>query len=254
MRFGLSDYSATITKYDLNPTGSIGSFYVGQKYNEIWGFVTDGFFKTDDEANNFDQSDIYNRQLLAGDVKYKDLDGDGKISRGDNTLSKPGDRKIIGNSTPRYQYGINLGAQYKNFDLAIFFQGTAKRDYMPDDNAFLGFRSEWNVPYKYSLDHWEPDNPNAYFPRLRFGNASNMETQTKYLQNAAYCRLKNVALGYTFPSSILQRVKIQNVRVYVAGQNLITITKLFEAYDPETIGFGVYPISRAVSFGVQLGL
>jgi TonB-linked SusC/RagA family outer membrane protein len=254
MRLGLSDYTATITKYDLNPSGSIGSYYVGQKYNEIWGFVTEGFFQTDDEAQSADQSNIYAGTLLAGDVKYKDLDGDDRITRGNNTLSDPGDRKIIGNSTPRYQFGFNLTVQYKNFDFALFFQGVARRDYMPDDNAFLGFRSEWNVPFVYSKDHWTPDNQGAYFPRLRFGNGGNMETQTKYLQNAAYARLKNISLGYTIPSDVLERVKIQNVRFYVTGQNLFTITSLFDAYDPETIGFGTYPLSRAVSFGVQVGL
>jgi len=169
-------------------------------------------------------------------------------------VSNPGDQKIIGNSTPRYQYGINLTAQYKNFDLSIFAQGVGKRDVMPNDNAFFGFYSEWSVPFEYMKDHWTPQNTNAYFPRLRFGGGSNFHTQTKYLQSGAYCRLKNIALGYNLPQELLNKIKLRSLRVYVTGQNLFEITSLFKAYDPEIIGFGTYPLSRAVSFGVQLGL
>jgi hypothetical protein len=125
---------------------------------------------------------------------------------------------------------------------------------MPNDNAFFGFYSEWSVPFAYMKDHWTPENTNAYFPRLRFGGGSNFQTQTKYLQSGAYCRLKNISLGYNLPKDVLNRVKLKNLRVYVTGQNLFEITSLFEAYDPEIIGFGTYPLSRAVSFGVQLGL
>lgn len=252
---GLSDYTAKITKYNLNPDKIVSSYYVGQKFGEIWGLVTDGYFKTDEEGAAYDQSQLDKSSTeMAGDIKYKDLNKDGHINYGDNTVSNPGDRKIIGNSTPRYQYGINLSAKYKGFDLAIFFQGVGKRDYMPGDNAFWGFQSEWSVPYVYMKDHWTPNNTNAYFPRLRFGGGTNFETQTKYLQNAAYCRLKNVSVGYSISPSVINRIKLKTARIYITGQNLFEITKMFKAYDPETIGFGTYPLSRSVSFGLQLGL
>lgn len=254
VRLGLSDYSAKITKYDLNPTGSLGSYYVGQKFNEIWGFATQGYFKTDAEAAAYDQSQLTGVTEMAGDIKYADLNKDGKISRGDNTLSNPGDQKIIGNSTPRYQFGFNLSVAYKNFDVALFIQGVGKRDYMPTDNAFWGFQSEWSIPFVYMKDHWTPNNPNAYFPRLRFGGGSNFQNQTKYLQNAAYARLKNISIGYSLPAQLLSRVKLKSLRFYATGQNLFEVTKLFKAYDPETIGFQTYPLSRSVSFGLQLGL
>lgn len=261
VRVGVSDYTSTITRYDLNPTKIFNSdnnggdyYYVGQKFGEIWGFETEGYFKTDEEGANYDQSQISGNTQLAGDIRYRDLNKDGKITWGDNTLSNPGDQKIIGNSTPRYQYGVNLTARYKNFDLSIFAQGVAKRDVMPNDNAFFGFYSEWSVPFEYQKDHWTPQNTNAYFPRLRFGGGSNFHTQTRYLQSGAYCRLKNVALGYNLPQELLNHIKLRSLRVYVAGQNLFEVTSLFKAYDPEILGFGTYPLSRAVSFGVQLGL
>lgn len=253
---GLSDYSAVITRYDLNPTKVFNDdrLYVGRKFGEIWGFVTDGYFKTDEEAAAYDQSQLSGVTQLAGDIKYSDLNKDGKISYGDNTVTNPGDRRVIGNSTPRYQFGINISAQYKGFDLTIFAQGIGKRDYMPNDNAFFGFYSEWNVPFVYMKDHWTPENTNAYFPRLRFDGGSNFQAQTKYLQSAAYCRLKNISIGYSLPQDLIKRAKVKNLRVYVTGQNLFEITNLFKAYDPETIGFATYPLSRSVSFGVQLGL
>jgi TonB-linked SusC/RagA family outer membrane protein len=254
IQVGLSDNTSKITKYDLNPTKSLGSYYVGQKFNEIWGFVTDGYFKTNAEAAAYDQSQLSGVTQMAGDIKYADLDKDSKITRGDNTVSNPGDQKIIGNGTPRYQYGINLKVQYKNFDLALFMQGVGKRDFMPTDNAFWGFQSEWSVPFIYMKDHWTPQNTNAYFPLLRFGGGSNFQNQTKYLQSAAYARMKNIAIGYTLPTDVLSRIKIKSLRVYASGQNLFEITKMFKAYDPEIIGFGTYPLSRAVSFGLQLGL
>jgi hypothetical protein len=254
VRVGLADNTSKITKYDLNPTKTLGNVYVGQHFNEIWGFVTDGYFKTDAEAAAYDQSQLSGVTQMAGDIKYADLDKDGKITRGDNTVTNPGDQKIIGNSTPRYQYGVNLNVRYKNFDFAVFIQGIGKRDYMPTDNAFWGFQSEWSVPFVYMKDHWTPQTPNAYFPRLRFGGGSNFQWQTKYLQNGAYARLKNISIGYTLPAEMLNRIKIKSLRVYATGQNLFEITKMFKAYDPEIIGFGTYPLSRAVSFGIQLGL
>jgi TonB-linked SusC/RagA family outer membrane protein len=251
---GLSDYTATITKYDLNPTKVFSSPYQGQHFGEIWGFVTDGYFQNASEAAAANQSQIYGGTLLPGDIRYKDLNGDKQISYGSNTVSNPGDQKIIGNSTPRYAFGLNLYAKYKSFDAAIFFQGVAKRDYMPNDNSFWGFTSEWSIPFVYQKDHWEPNHTNAYYPVLRFGGGGNYLPQTKYLQNAAYTRLKNLALGYTVPARVVNRAHLKSLRVYAAGQNLFEITKLFKGYDPETVGYGIYPLSRAVSFGLQLGL
>ncbi len=248
---GLSDYSARITRYNLNPTLSLNDYYPGEKLGSIWGYVTDRYFTSAADAGSIDQTALYGGQEMAGDIKYKDLNHDGKITYGNNTVTNPGDQRIIGNSTPRYSYGVRLNLSYKQFELQVFAQGVAKEDWMPSDNAFWGFESEWSVPYIYMKDHWTPSNPNAYFPIIRFGGGSNFQSQTKYLQNAAYCRLKNLTLSYGLPTDILSRMKFKDLRVFATGQNLFELTRLFKAYDPETLGFSTYPLNRAISFGVK---
>jgi len=253
---GLSDYTSKITKFDLNTIGDIGSsnYYVGKSIGEIWGYTTDGLFQSDTEAAAAKQSQIWGGQWLAGDVKYRDVNGDGKIDWGNNTLSNPGDLKIIGNSTPRYQYNLNAGFNYKSFDFNMFWQGTGKRDMMLGGNFFWGYLSEWNVPSEALVgNYWTPENTNAYFPRLRFGGGGNFQTQTRYLQSAAYIRLKQLTLGYTLPQSLLNKVKLRHLRVYVTGQNLLESTKLYKNFDPEEFDRnGDYPINRGFSAGVQV--
>lgn len=251
---GLSDYQARITKFGQNPNGNIGTYYVGQKLGEIWGYVTDGYFKTDAEAQSWNQKFLFGGQWLAGDIKYKDLNGDGKIDQGDNTIYNSGDRRIIGNTTPRYQYSINLDFQYKNFDMTIFLQGVGKADWMPGGNAFWGYTSEWDVPTQAHVGQfWTPDNTNAYFPRLRFGGGGNFQTQTKYLQSAAYLRAKQITIGYTLPQEVLESIKLKHLRLYITGQNLFTFTSMFKNFDPEYLLSGAtYPISKSISFGAQL--
>lgn len=251
---GLSDYTAEITKYDLNPQKIIGSRYVGEKFGEIWGFETDGFFQTDAEAAASSQSQLWGGKWLAGDIKFKDLNGDKKIDFGKNTVDSSGDRRIIGNNTPRYQFGLNLSAEYKGFDLTVFIQGVLKRDVMLGGYTFWGYVNEWSIPLAHHTDSWRPDNINAYYPRLRFGGGGNFQTQTKYLQNAAYARLKQVTLGYTLPGKWMDRIKMKTVRVYFTGQNLFEITKLHKAFDPEILNGTDYPLNRAFSFGLQVGL
>lgn len=254
--FVLSNYNARITKYDLNPNKIIGAtdYYPGYEFGQIWGFVTQGFFQTDQQAKAANQSALYGGQLMAGDIQYKDLNGDGKITYGDNTVSNPGDQKIIGNSTPQYQFGLNLSVTYKNFDFTVLLQGVGKENFMPSsgDNYFWGFTSEWAVPMVWNDNYWTPQHPNAYFPVLRFGGADNFLSQTKYLQNAAYMRLKNISIGYNFSTSLLQKIKIQRLRVYVTGENILTLTNLYPAYDPELLNAPGYPLNKAYSAGIQV--
>ena len=265
---GLSDASSTITKYDLNPTFSIlnTTYYPGEKLGNIWGFESQGFYKTDAEAASVDNSALAGYKWLAGDIKYADLNHDGKITYGNNTLSDPGDQKIIGNSTPRYKFGLNLTLAYKGFDFATFIAGVLKADFSPNDYAFYAFQgNEWNLPYAYATNYWTPQNPNAYFARPRFDGVGNEQPNTHYLQNAAYARIKQLTFGYSLPGPLISKLHVKKVRVYVTGANLFTITSLFKGYDPEIItntggfqnyagGFQTYPINKSVSFGLQATL
>lgn len=249
----LSDYQASITKFS-NPTKLLGTRYVGEKLNEIWGYVSNGLFQSDEDAKAADQSYLSGGSWGAGDVKYEDLNNDGKIDIGKNTLDDSGDRKIIGNSTPRYSYGITAGFDYKGFDFEMFWQGIGKRDYWLGGSQFWGFTDEWCTPLTSSLDYWTEDNRDAYFPRLHhYGvNGGNHQVSTRYLQNAAYLRLKNVVLGYTIPRSITEKVKISRLRVFVQGENLLTFTPLIDSYDPETLNNMTYPINKKISVGLNL--
>lgn len=249
----LSDYQASITKFS-NPTKLLGTHYVGEKLNEIWGYVSNGLFQSDEDAKAADQSYLSGGSWGAGDVKYEDLNNDGKIDIGKNTLDDSGDRKIIGNSTPRYSYGITAGFDYKGFDFEMFWQGIGKRDYWLGSSQFWGFTDEWCTPLTSSLDYWTEDNRDAYFPRLHhYGvNGGNHQVSTRYLQNAAYLRLKNVVLGYTIPRSITEKVKISRLRVFVQGENLLTFTPLIDSYDPETLNNMTYPINKKISVGLNL--
>ena len=206
-------------------------------------------YQTDAEAAAVDNSRLGNYRWLAGDVKYKDQDGNNRIDWGNNTLDNPGDRKIIGNSQARYTFGLNLGGEYKNLDFTVFFQGVGKRDAVLGGAYFWGFTGEWDVPATNQLDHWTPDNRDAYYPRLRFGGG-NMQTQTRYMQDASYIRLKQITIGYTLPKNVMNSVGIQNLRLFVTGQNLCEWTKLLKSYDPELLSQD-YPINRIITLGLQ---
>ena len=144
----------------------------------------------------------------AGDVMYKDLNGDGIVSSGANTLDDHGDLKRIGNATPRYRIGLNLDAAYKGFDFSIFFQGVLKRDWFfgAGDAYFWGAQGNmWqSACFEDHLDYWTENNTGAYYPKPYFGGIQkNQQTQTRYLQSAAYLRCKNIHWGYTLPKSLL---------------------------------------------------
>ncbi|WP_121356123.1 SusC/RagA family TonB-linked outer membrane protein [Flavisolibacter nicotianae] len=285
----LSDFQEKLTKYGSNATGLISSNYEGRLIGEIWGYETDRFFTADDfqkdaNGNLLLQNGKYvmNKGVATqtrwetgtffygpGDIKYKDLNGDGKIDIGSNTVSDPGDQRIIGNSTPRYQYGVRLGVDWKGIDLNMFVQGVGSRQMWANGPVVIpGYRigEGW---FAHQLDYWKPENPNAYYPRptdqLQSNATRNFLPQTKYLLNMAYTRLKNVNIGYKLPVKWASRAGLKNVRLYVSGENLLTFDRLQVPIDPEVNytdaglndpnTFGrVYPYRKSISFGVQVNL
>ena len=268
--FNLSDARTKILEYPNN-TGVVTSYYSGKDYGEIWGYETIGIAKTQEEMDthlnslpNGGQNAIGNN-WAAGDIMYRDLNGDGKIDSGSSTHGDVGDLKVIGNETPRYLFGLNLGVDYKGFDVSVFFQGVMKRDYFTGSSDFWGASGLWNSTlFEQHKDYFRNDenhilglNLDSYYPRPLFDTAKNKQTQTRYLLNASYIRLKNLNIGYTLPTSLVNKMKLQNLRVYFVGENLWTGTALTDLYDPETIssdpaGMMKYPMSATYSFGLSV--
>ena len=263
----VSDAQQKVTRYP-NKSNSLSTWYSGRMNGDIWGYTTLGIAKTQEEMDahlaKVNQSRLGN-QWGAGDIMYADLNGDGEISNGANTLADHGDLKIIGNNTPRYNYGITLDAAYKGFDFSVFFQGIGKRDYWVSGAYFWGATGGMWQSAGFT-EHWDffrgEDNPlganlNAYYPRPLFTSGKNMQTQSRYLQDASYLRMKNIQLGYTLPKSITSKAGMQSVRVYVSGDNLATISSMSKIFDPETIGGAwgdgkLYPLSKTISVGLNV--
>ena len=274
VKLNISDNQTRIDKYP-NPTNSLSKYMAGELTGDIYGYTTIGIAKTQEEMDAHIASLPKGGQTAigskweAGDIMYADINGDGKIDNGSNTLDDMGDLKKIGNNTPRFRTGITLDAQWKGFDFSMFWQGVLKRDFDPGENSMVfwgttGSGQWWSTSFKDHMDYFRAEdtasplgaNVNAYYPRPLFNN-KNHKTQTAYLQNAAYMRLKNLQLGYTLPKSLINKIGLQNVRVYVSGENLLTITGLSDTMDPETAGIGkqggtVYPLSRTYSFGLSV--
>ena len=254
--FNLSDSQAEITKYD-NPTNSLTTHYVGEKIGEIWGYETEGLFQTEEEiANHPTQNKIKNTTWKVGDIKYKNLNGDKEISNGKNTLEDHGDLTIIGNTTPRYQYGITANLTYKNYYLNIFMQGVGKRDFWPSGQPFWPAATEYYNTQKWFLENsWSESNPNAYFARPIAKDERNRQKQTRYLQDASYLRMKNISLGWNLPQEWIKKVFLSQATIYVSAENLFEFSKIKGPYDPEAArgnGTMLYPFMRTYSFGVNL--
>ncbi|MCO5242139.1 MAG: TonB-dependent receptor [Chitinophagaceae bacterium] len=266
----LSDAQTTILKYP-NATGNLATYIEGRKTGEIWGAVTKGIAKTQGEMDehlaslpNGGQNAIGN-SWKAGDVMYTDINEDGKIDGGANTLSNHGDLQVIGNSTPRYSYGFDIGFNFKGFDFRAFFQGIMKRDYFRGGATFFGASGQvwWSTAYEPHMDYFRDDpnhplgeNLDAYYPRPLFNTVKNQIAQTRFLQDASYLRLKNLQLGYTIPLSITRKIMANKLRIYVSGENLWTKTKMSKVYDPETIDGGyngaIYPLFTRYSLGASI--
>lgn len=288
-RFMLSDAQTWIESYPGNTTNSIWQYGSGRKMGQIWGYETVGIAKTQQEMDAHLQKvggQPFGSEWKAGDVMYADLDGKPGITEGAGTLDDHGDLKVIGNSTPRFQFGIDLNASWKGIDVRAFFQGVMKLDYWQGSNMFWGAMGDqwWSTGLKEHEDYFRaepigldkeiPANLDAYYPRPLFGGGSNgadknHKTQSRYLQDASYIRLKNLQVGYTLPDVWMRKIGFSNCRVFVSAENLWTGTSLSKLFDPETLGGGntnkdantniksggnAYPLSRTWAFGINVTL
>ena len=291
-RLVLSDNKSKITKFD-NRDRRLSQYYEGQVLGEIWGLQNDGLFQSKEEIAKLDETQIIPwgaLPIVEGWPKYKDLDHDGKITKG-STVDHPGDLSVIGNASPRYRYGINLSAEWNGFDVSLFMQGIGKRDYYPISYLFWSF---YQQPYTggqlHAFDFYraQDDSPeemakhsqsyiaaglasqnlNAKYPVFQAWLADkNLGTglnamglaipQTQYMLNGAYFRMKNITIGYTLPSAWTQRIGVGRLRVYVSGDNLFEFSELKKYFDPEAVtasdAYGyVYPFNRQFTFGLNL--
>jgi TonB-linked SusC/RagA family outer membrane protein len=294
-----ADAVTKITKYGT--TKGIDGYYVGKTYGEIWGYETDRLYQVDDfvydettgnlvtvtSADNFTINQLAdgsatqgelqagNFRFGPGDVKFVDLNGDGLINDGNRLTDDHGDLKVIGNSTPRYEYSFRINADFKGIDFGIFFQGIGKREVWGDGFlAIPGFNSsDGAMPQAFAGNFWREDRTNAFYPRPynQAGSSTtlNMQRQTRYLLDMSYLRIKNITLGYTLPVALSQKVSLTKVRVYASLENFVTWDHLGNLpIDPEVIsgvsmwrddalynagrtGVGV-PAFKSVSAGLQL--
>lgn len=279
----LSDSQTEITKYP-NLTGNLGQYVQGRVLGEIWGYETIDIARQPGEMEahlatlpNGGQNAL-GSQWAQGDIMYRDLNGDGKIDSGANTEADHGDLKVIGNDTPRYSFALNLSADYKGFDVRVFFQGILNRDfYFKGNNYYFWGTSGWGQWWSTGLtqheDYYRADpnsvlgeNIDSYFPRPLY-NSKNKQVQTGYLQDASYIRLKNLQIGYTLTNESVKHLGVQNVRFYLSGENLWTGTKMIKIFDPETIrnrpettadttadenNRNNYPLSRTIACGLSV--
>ena len=276
--FSIGDSKTKVHKWNnesklIGHPGSVSYAYQGETWGDIWGFETDRYFTEDD----FDGAIINNNQLTGwnykkgvasqvglqtdnfiygpGDVKYKDLNGDGVIDGGKGTLDDHGDLKVIGNMMPRYEYSFHIGGAYKDFDIDLFFQGVGKRDMwtqssfvFPEmraaDLAIYDNQTSYNI-YDYTITNntlsvtKNTISQGNDFPTLYPGNeysgnvvglsgeggCHNYYPQTKYLVDMSYLRLKNITIGYSLPKFLMQKIHLQKFRIYGSVNNLCLLHK-----------------------------
>lgn len=277
-KLNLSDDQTKITKYP-NAERYLSNYIEGMVVGNIYGLTSVGVARTDEEmAAHLEKvnQDAIGSNWQGGDMMYADIDGDGKITVG-TTADDLGDLKLIGNTQPRYRIGFNLYGEWKGIDLTAFFQGVLKRDYYFSPyggqgtggkgavfwGATTGGRWE-SIFLKDHLDYWRDDNSllgenrDSYYARPLYYTNKNRETQTRFLQDASYLRLKNLQIGYTLPQSFTRKFACEKFRIYFSAENLCTWTKMSKVIDPESLEVSSmksgssYPIAKTYSFGVSL--
>lgn len=294
------NFNGTITKYP-NPSGLMSTYWQGEKLGEIYGYHVAGQFQSDEEAQKYQSSftnpsvnlgQVYNytfnvvtntdwKKLRAGDIKYVDINGDGAINKGNNTLANHGDLKPIGNSMPRLPFGFSLGADWKGFDISVAGTGIVHQDWYPTGFIYWG---TYDRPYSSFVrkdlvaQAWDPAHPGGKYPQIYRGydalgaNRSLWELNDYYMTNVGYLRVKNLTIGYSLPQSLIQKLKVQQLRVYFSGENILTwrFGNLTRYVDPELAGSGInysdpgstggradlqdYPLGKTFSFGINLTL
>ncbi|MDR1557780.1 MAG: TonB-dependent receptor [Tannerellaceae bacterium] len=258
VRLQLSDSQNKLIDYGGADTYELGLNKTREGYpvNTYFAYVYDGVIKDQAELDEYKKLGGVPGNIGIGDAKFKDLNNDGQISTYGSTKGDDGDALNVGSTSPRYTYGINLGADYKGFDFSVFFQGVGKRTLFRTGEYAMPWSDWWRQPpqFYYGMT-WNEDRPDAYYPRLTHGEIRYWNYQASTLQqiNAAYFRLKNIQLGFTLPSHLLRNIGIEHTRFYISGQDLFEIHQVKGGWDPESSVSGFnYPFQRYYSFGIDL--
>jgi TonB-linked SusC/RagA family outer membrane protein len=247
----LTDSRSKVLHYAANPTQNIGQLYDGAYVGDIWGRETGGILQVSDLVPNaagtaytFYGPYHPGTNFYPGYLWYRDLNGDGQITDGNSTVENPGDRYILGNNTPRLKYGITGNISYRGFDFNVLFQGVAKRDLWIGNSAYWGGGAGSQWMYDRS---WTPERTDAKFPMY----TASVQTQSAYIVNGAYLRLKQLMLGYTLPKNLTQKAGIERLRFSFSAFNLFEITDIPAVFDPDQIS-DAYPQKRTLSLGAQI--
>lgn len=247
----LGNTSGYLELDNMQNTGTITRATNGEPFPYFYGYKTNGIFQTMDEVKAYvnDKGDMLQPNAKPGDVRFVDVDKNGTIDAADRTK--------IGKGMPDWTYGFTFGAEYKGFDFMFMIQGTIGND-IYDATRRTDVRPA-NLP-SYILNRWTGPGTSNKYPRFVVGDGTNWQSSDLYVTDGSYMRLKNIQLGYTLPKNITQRFYVNNLRVYVAAENLLTFTK-YAGYDPEIssggtslgVDYGVYPQSRTFTVGVNVG-
>ncbi|GGF14059.1 SusC/RagA family TonB-linked outer membrane protein [Hymenobacter cavernae] len=216
----------------------------GQPVGQSFGYVAEGLFQNAADVAGHATTVGYTPQ--PGDIKYKDLNGDGIIDQFDQAA--------IGSTKPSIPFGVTVGARWKGFDFSVLLQGVLNRQVYLQGNSEYAFQNNgFGGAFEQHLDRWTPSNPNATYPRVGLGNnLNNFATSSFWLHNNNYMRLKNVELGYTFPLNLSQRARVQGVRLFFNATNLLTFSQ-YDRIDPEVYN-AAYPIQRLLNLGLNIKL
>jgi TonB-linked SusC/RagA family outer membrane protein len=227
--------------------GSLWAIKEGYPVNSYYLYVAEGIFQSQDEI---DKHAFQSNVTAPGDIKYKDLDGNGKIDSDD--------RIITGRTVPQYTYNFNLGVSYRKFNLTAFFQGVQGIDMYPIYNLSFPLYNGAGLTKDQLENSWTPDHPDARYPRLgepKRGSGINYKNSTFWLRDASYLRIKNILLSYDIPVYVLDLIHIKKARLFVNAQNYLTFSK-YKNTDPERNTFqqdiSEYPTVKTITVGVNI--
>ena len=248
--FVLSDVHNKVINLDGKPVYGRRAIFEGEEYNAYYGYECIGIYRSQDDLDNYP---TLNTNVKIGDLIFKDQNGDGKID-------ETNDKKIIGSSIPRFNYGLSINLDFKGLDFSVFLQGVGKKNlyYNVYMNRYGG------AYYTYQLDRLIPDDPTTWttasWPKLADPSASAAmnEDNSFHVYNAAYLRCKSMILGYTIPESIVKKIRLSNLRVYLTSQNLFTFDNIKistidpEAPDTNQYATSYYPNVKTLAFGIDI--